>query len=149
MTLIDLALEVMSTRKLILTALLCGLAIMVAGGIKLFQVASDTKEVEVLSLGTVAQLADMTVSVTGINQTPEATLATVTMVGVDGADATEGWRLLAGGSVRSPLIVNDAADKCTVTNADAVVTCVVAFEPSDGSVTVAYVRGGAQSQWSK
>ncbi len=139
----------MSTRKLILTALLCGLAIMVAGGIKLFQVASDTKEVEVLSLGTVAQLADMTVSVTGINQTPEATLATVTMVGVDGADATEGWRLLAGGSVRSPLIVNDAADKCTVTNADAVVTCVVAFEPSDGSVTVAYVRGGAQSQWSK
>lgn len=139
----------MSTRKLILTALLCGLAIMVAGGIKLFQVASDTKEVEVLSLGTVAQLADMTVSVTGINQTPEATLATVTMVGVEGADATEGWRLLAGGSVRSPLIVNDAADKCTVTNTDAVVTCVVAFEPSDGSVTVAYVRGGAQSQWSK
>lgn len=139
----------MSTRKLILTALLCGLAIMVAGGIKLFQVASDTKEVEVLTLGTVAQLADMTVSVTGINQTSEATLATVTMVGVEGADATEGWRLLAGGSVRSPLIVNDAADKCTVTNADAVVTCVVAFEPSDGSVTVAYVRGGAQSQWSK
>ena len=139
----------MSTRKLILTALLCGLAIIVAGGIKLFQVASDTKEVEILSLGTVAQLADMTVSVTEINQAPDSTLATVTMVGVDGADATEGWRLLAGGSVRAPIERDDVDNACTVTNASTTVTCVVAFEPSDGSVTVAYVRGGAQSQWSK
>jgi hypothetical protein len=144
----------MSTRKLILTALLCGLAIIVAGGIKLFQVASDTKEVEVLALGTTTKLADMTVSVTGINQTPEATLATVTMVGVDGADATEGWRLLSGGAVRAPIMLTEPAvadvnDVCTVTSADTTVTCVVAFEPSDGSVTVAYIRGGAQSQWSK
>jgi hypothetical protein len=139
----------MSTRKLILTALLCGLAIIVAGGIKLFQVASDTKEVEILSLGTVAQLADMTVSVDEINQTAEATLAMVTMVGVEGADATEGWRLLASGSVRAPIERDDVDNVCTVTSASSTVTCVVAFEPSDGSVTVAYVRGGAQSQWSK
>jgi len=139
----------MSTRKLILTALLCGLAIMIAGGIKLFQVASDTKEVEVLALGTPAQLADMTVSVTEISQTMSATFATVTMVGVDGADATEGWRLLAQGSVRAPSIVNDAPNKCTVTDAVDTLTCVVAFEPTDGSVTVAYVRGGAQAQWSR
>jgi hypothetical protein len=139
----------MSTRKLILTALLCGLAIIVAGGIKLFQVASDTKEVEILSLGTVAQLADMTVSVDEINQTAEATLATVTMVGVEGADATEGWRLLASGSVRAPIERDDVDNVCTVTSASSTVTCVVTFEPSDGSVTVAYVRGGAQSQWSK
>lgn len=139
----------MSTRKLILTALLCGLAIIVAGGIKLFQVASDTKEVEVLSLGTVAQLADMTVSVTEISQTDVATLATVTMLGVEGADANEGWRLLAGGSVRAPIERDDVDNACVSTSADVTLTCVVAFEPSDGSVTVAYIRGGAQSQWSR
>jgi hypothetical protein len=147
----------MSTRKLILTALVCGLAIIVAGGIKLFQVASDTKQVEVLSLGTTAKLADMTVSVTAIRQTDEATIATVTMVGVDGADATEGWRLLASGAVRAPIALDDAPDDalddkvdfCTVTQDDIVVTCQVGFEASDGSVTVAYIRGGAQAQWSR
>ena len=56
----------MSTRKLILTALLCGLAILVAGGVKLFQVASDEKRVEVLSFGDEATLGDMTVSVVGV-----------------------------------------------------------------------------------
>lgn len=139
----------MSTRKLILTALVCGLAIIVAGGIKLFQVASDTKEVKVLSLGTVAQLADMTVSVTEISQTDVATLATVTMIGVEGADANEGWRLLAGGSVRAPIERDDVDNACVSTSAEMTLTCVVAFEPSDGSVTVAYIRGGAQSQWSR
>jgi hypothetical protein len=139
----------MSTRKLILTALLCGLAIVIAGGIKLFQVASDTTQVEVLSLGTTAKLADMTVSVTSITQTPEATIAMVTMVGVEGADALEGWRLLADGSVRAPIVLDEAIDQCTVTQSVAVVTCRVGFESSDGSVTVAYIRGGAQAQWAR
>jgi len=139
----------MSTRKLILTALVCGLAIVVAGGIKLFQVASDTKQVEVLNLGTSAKLADMTVSVDAIDQSSEVTLATVTMVGVDDANASEGWRLLAGGTVRSPIQVDDLENACSVTSEVSPVTCVVAFEPTDGSPTIAYIRGGAQSQWAK
>jgi hypothetical protein len=139
----------MSTRKLILTALICGLVIVLAGGVKLFQVASDPKQVEVLTLGTAAKLGDMTVSVQGVEQTEQATFVTVTLIGVDGADATEGWRLLSGGAVRAPITVDGVENPCTVTTATQATTCVVVFEPSDGSVTVAYVRAGTQSRWSR
>ena len=42
----------MSTRKLVLTALVCGIAIILAGGFKLLQVATDAPRVEVLAWGT-------------------------------------------------------------------------------------------------
>jgi hypothetical protein len=82
-----------STRKLILTALLCGIAIVIAGGIKLLQVANDTSEVVILALGEKATLGDMTVSVDAIEQDENGTNVIVSMNGVDGADAQEGWRM--------------------------------------------------------
>jgi len=134
----------MSTRKLILTALVCGLIVMLAGGIKMFQMATEDVEAVVFSLGTRQTLADMTVSVTGVEQTADATLVTVTMVGVEGANAAEGWRLLANGSVISPLL---SKSTCRTTTSDGVATCVVGFPGSTGSVTIAYLRAGEQSQW--
>lgn len=134
----------MSTRKLILTALVCGLAVMLAGGIKLFQMATEDVEAVVFSLGTSQTLADMTVSVTKVEQAADATLVTVTMVGVDGANASEGWRLLANGIVISPVL---SKSTCRITTTDVVETCVVGFPESTGSVTVAYLRAGEQSQW--
>lgn len=134
----------MSTRKLILTALVCGLAVMLAGGIKLFQMATEDVEAVVFSLGTSQTLADMTVSVTEVEQATDGTLVTVTMVGVDGTNAAEGWRLLANGIVLSPVL---SKSTCRDTTTEAVVTCVVEFPESTGSVTVAYLRAGEQSQW--
>lgn len=134
----------MSTRKLILTALICGLAIMVAGGTKLFQMATDEVQAVVLELGTSSTLSDMTVSVTDVEQAADATLVTVTMVGVEGADAVEGWRLVAGREVISPLL---SKSDCQPTTSDAKQTCIVGFPTSTGSVTVAYLRAGQQSRW--
>ena len=134
----------MSTRKLILTALICGLAIMVAGGTKLFQMATEEAKAVVYSLGTTKTLSDMTVSVKDVRQDSDATLVTVTMVGVEGGNATEGWRLLAGGEVISPLL---SKSDCQPTTTDVVQTCTVGFPESTGSVTVAYLRAGQQSQW--
>lgn len=142
----------MSTRKLILTALVCGLAIMIAGGVKLFQVARDDAKVEVLAFGTTVQVADMTVSVEAVKVTQSATFVTVTMFGVENADAFEGWRLLTGGEVLAPVVGDDplpGLNLCTVTRIDGGAPCTVVFPPSTGSVTVAYLRGGAQSQWSE
>lgn len=135
----------MSTRKLILTALICGLAIMLAGGLKLFQVASDTTEVVIHPLGVEQTLSDMTVTVKNIEQLESATAVTVTMLGVEGGDALEGWRLLANGEVLSPNV--SQSEPCAATSVATVVECVVEFPMSEGSVTVAYVRAGAQSQW--
>lgn len=134
----------MSTRKLILTALICGLAIMVAGGTKLFQMATEDAQAVVLELGTSSTLSDMTVSVTDVEQSADVTQVTVTMVGVEGADAVEGWRLLAGGEVISPL---HSKSDCQPTTSDAKQTCILGFPTSTGSVTVAYLRAGQQSQW--
>ena len=92
----------MSTRKLILSAILCGLAIVLAGGFKLIQVANEDVTVELLSLGTSQTLSEMTVAVEKMEQTTLATVVTVTMTGVDGSNATEGWRLLADGKVLGP-----------------------------------------------
>ena len=136
----------MSTRKLILTALLCGLAIMVAGGLKLLQVAGDDATLEVLELGEEATVADMTVTVEKVRQLDDATDVTVLMRGVDGGDAVEGWRLLVGGEVLAP-VASDAPNHCTITGKAPSGPCTITFAATKGSVTVAYLRGGAQEQW--
>ena len=147
----------MSTRKLILTALLCGLAILIAGGVKLIQVANDETEVQVLALGDEATLGDMTVSVLEIDRRPDATLVTVTMTGVDLAEgAADGWRLLGDGRVQEPAnengrvqepLATSTANGCTTVMADSPTRCTVQFDPAESAPTVAYVRAGEQRQW--
>ena len=141
----------MSTRKLILSAIACALVIILAGGAKIFQMSRDTITVEVFALGTERTLADMTVTVDSISQNAEATIAHVTMVGVEGADAAEGWRLLAGGTVLSPIALpaGTLGVPCATTTVDVVASCDMAFPASEGSVTIAYLRAGLQSQWSR
>ena len=141
----------MSTRKLILSAIACALVIILAGGAKIFQMSRDTITVEVFALGTKRTLADMTVTVDSISQNADVTIAHVTMVGVEGADATEGWRLLAGGTVLSPIAlpVGALGVPCATTTVDVVASCDMAFPASEGSVTIAYLRAGLQSQWSR
>ena len=139
----------MSTRKLILTAIICGIAILIAGSLKLFMVATDDTQIQILALHTPSTLGDMTVSVEAVKQSTDATFVSVTMVGVDGADAREGWRLLAGGTVLSPIALPAGAEgvACDTTVSDVAAQCEVAFPASSGSITVAYLRAGTQSQW--
>lgn len=137
----------MSTRKLILTALVCGLVIMLAGGFKLLQISTDDSEVTFLAAGDRATLGDMRVAVQSVEQRADATLVTVTMGGVDGGDALEGWRLVASGEAVLPRPAS-GDDACRTTSATSDTTCVVEFPPSDGTVTVAYLRAGTRAQWS-
>ena len=137
----------MSTRKLILTALLCGLAILIAGGVKLIQVANDEAEVEVLAFGDEVTLGDMTVSVVAIDRRADATLVTVTMTGVDlTSGAAGGWRLLADGRVQEPAKSSEV-NGCTTVAAGSPTRCTVGFEAVESAPTVAYVRAGEQRQW--
>jgi hypothetical protein len=136
----------MSTRKLILTALVCGLAIMLAGGFKLFQVATEDVEAVVYDIGTEQTFGDMLVTVVSVNQKPDGTFVTVSMRGVEGADGFEGWKLLADGELSDP-VIGASTEPCTIKVAQ-YVECVVPFVASVGSsVTVAYQRADTQSQW--
>jgi hypothetical protein len=70
------------------------------------------------------------------------------MIGVEGADALSGWRMLSDGVVREALDAPaDVVSPCTTTKQSEVVECVVAFPVSEGTPTIAYIRAGQQEQW--
>lgn len=136
----------MSTRKLILTALVCGLAIMLAGGFKLFQVATEDVEAVVYDLRSEQTLGDMKVTVLEVQQSESETSVTVRMRGVEGADGYEGWKLLADGKLSDPIVTADTP--ACVTKVAQYVECEIPFIGSTGSsLTVAYQRANLQSQW--
>jgi len=138
----------MSTRKLILWALICGVVILIAGTAKLFQTSQKPVEVQLLALGDSVTLGDMTVSVTALRDTADQTLVDVTMVGVAEAQAMDGWKMLASGQVSNPVMLPvGAGTECTLTKLAETLTCTIAFPVSEGTRTVAYVRSGEQRQW--
>jgi len=138
----------MSTRKLILWALICGVVILFAGTAKLFQTSQKPVEVQLLALGVSVTLGDMTVSVTALRDTADRTLVDVTMVGVAEAQAMDGWKMLASGQVSDPMMLPvGAGTECTLTKLAETLTCTVAFPVSEGTRTVAYIRAGEQRQW--
>jgi hypothetical protein len=92
----------MKTRTLLLLSVGCGLLILLAGGLKLFQVASDRTEVPVLELGEAALIGDMSVSVISISDGTDGTRVVVRMAGVAGENVVEDWRLLGDGRVFEP-----------------------------------------------
>ena len=138
----------MKTRTLILWSLMCGAIILVAGSIKLFQVSTDDTKVEFLPFGQSAAVADIQVSAESFVVDAQHTYVTVTMAGPVGTDAREGWRIVVGDRVLSPVNgPSDMSDECTTMTATPV-TCVVVFPPADNSLVVAYLRAGDQRQWS-
>ena len=138
----------MSTRKLILWALVCGVLILAAGTAKLFQTSQKPVEVQLLALGDSVTLGDMTVSVTALRDTDDRTLVDVTMVGVAEAQAMDGWKMLAAGKVSDPVMLPiGAGTECTLTQLDKTLVCTVAFPVSEGTRTVYYIRAGEQRQW--
>lgn len=159
----------MKTRTLLLLSVGCGLLILLAGGVKLLQVATDRTEVPVLGFGQAVQIGDMTVSVIGITTgndglmedaegtaAPDSavgseTLVEITMSGVAGAPVIEDWRLLGDGKVFSASGAGDGSRWCTsatrVPDGNAVVQCTLRFAAVETVQAVAYTRAGEQRQW--
>jgi hypothetical protein len=138
----------MSTRKLILWALFCGVLILSAGVFKLWQTTGDGAKVELLQLGDSALLGDMTVSVNYVSKNATQTLVEVSMQGVEGADALSGWRMLVGAVISEAQPLSDGSGTpCTTTKLAEPTVCTVAFPVSEGTPTIAYIRAGQQEQW--
>jgi hypothetical protein len=138
----------MSTRKLILWALICGVVILIAGTAKLFQTSQKPVEVQLLALGDSVTLGDMTVSVTALRDTADRTLVDVTMVGVAEAQAMDGWKLVASGKVSDPMLLPvGEGTECTLTKLTETLACTVAFPVYKGTRTIGYTRAGEIRQW--
>ena len=131
-----------STRKLIVASLICGLLILVAGTVKLLQTASEGDIApSVLALGESVAIGSLSVLVNNIEVTNERTLVNVTMSGLAGDSPLEGWSMLANGEITQPV---DAGD-CPISADD--VSCTIEFVVAVGTPTIVYARDGEKRQW--
>lgn len=139
----------MKTRTLLLLSVACGLIILVAGGVKLLQVATDRTEVPVLVTGDQSRIGDMTVRVESITSTATGAEVLVAMAGVPGELAVDGWRLLGDGEVVEPYttVGDGLCDARTTVPEAGEVSCIVRFPNVDTVQAVAYTRAGEQRQW--
>jgi len=138
------------TRTLLLLSVGCGLLIVLAGGIKLFQVASDRTDVPVLELGDEALIGDMSVMVSTIEGTSSGVEVAVEMSGVSGAAVLEGWSLLGDGELSEPTaaVFEGACDATTVVPDGGVeIRCTLRFPAVEAAQYVAYQRGGELRRW--
>lgn len=138
----------MKTRTLLLLALACGLAIMLAGAVFLFQLAGQDDVSEATPIGEAVEIGDLTVEVEAADESGGVLSVGIRLAGVADPDGAAGFRLIASGRPIVP-IETDAADACGATTVEETV-CVVRFDVSiaDGSSRVLfYERGEEQARW--
>lgn len=147
---------IVKTRTLMLLSVVCGLLIVLAGGVKLFQVASDRTDIPVLSVGDRALVGDMTVVVESIELSPDGVAVAVSMSGVPGEVALGGWTMLGDGELLGPVdggVSGDggdsgACDRATVVPEDGTTLhCALRFPAAEAVQYVAYQRGGELRRW--
>lgn len=143
----------MSTRRLIITALVCGMAILLAGGIFLVRVAANQAEqtVTVHRIGDVVRVGDVAVTVTRVSERPDAVEVGVE-IDASGAtlaqptDAEAPWSLL----IRTPRQRRDASGtpcRGQTIAGGARLACTVAFEPGDGAAFLSFDLLGDGARW--
>lgn len=138
----------MKTRTLLLLALACGLAIMLAGAVFLFQLAGQDDVSEAVPIGEAVEVGDLTVEVEAADESGGILRVGIRVAGVDDPDGAAGFRLIASGRPIAPTDT-DAPDACAATTV-AEIVCVVRFDVSsaDGSSRVLfYERGEEQARW--
>jgi len=135
----------MKTRTLLLMALGCGVAIMLAGAVFLVQLTRQDDPQAPLPVGAAATVGDMTVSVDDADEVNGELTVTVTLNGAADELPADDFRLIASGR---PAAV--AETTCAVTAVDNAETCTLTFDVSaaDGvSRVLFYERGEEQARW--
>lgn len=137
----------MKTRTLLLLALACGMAIMLAGAVFLFQLSAEDDVAPPTALGVEATIGDMRVVVDSAAERDGVLDVTIRLGGVADDEGTAGFRLIASGrAVQAETPDEGGCATLTV----ATQTCVVRFDVSqaDGDSRVLfYERGDARARW--
>lgn len=140
----------MSTRKLIIASLICGLLILGAGTVKLLQTANEGSVApSVFVLGESGVIGSVTATVNDIRVTGERTLVNVTMSGLGGDSPVEGWSMLANGEITQPVDSGDCPTMPRDPSANPTdnVTCTMEFVVAVGTPTIVYARDDEKRQW--
>jgi hypothetical protein len=144
-----------STRRLIISALICGLAILLAGAVMLIRLARDREHFTVRVLAVDAPATIDGVRVRIISQERSAGVAVI-VVGLDTppdhglADAGLGFSLNIGGlrDPKTPVGTEVPACRGLALAPSQSVPCALAFSDRAGSATLAYAAHGEQAEWS-
>jgi archaellum component FlaF (FlaF/FlaG flagellin family) len=141
-----------STRKLIVAALVCGVVILVAGVVQLLRIAdAKNRDVPILTQGEAAAVGGVSVSVIGSTVTEQAIEVAVRFApATDVPVGVTSFTLLVGGKLEQPTnAASTPAPGCppTIVVGSGGTTCIVSFPHRDGTATVAFSRGGQQEIW--
>jgi hypothetical protein len=145
-----------STRKLILTAVACGLAILIAGGVFLVRTARNRDQLTVVmaTVGDHRSVGGAEVVVQSWRRVGTQTLAVVGVSYPSSASAINAespWVMLAGSKlvaeVPGALDAGEVACRGETLRPGTPTTCVLAFAGTTGSPFLAFALNGAQAQW--
>jgi hypothetical protein len=146
-----------STRKLILTAIACGLAILIAGGFFLYRTLDnkDALTVKNAVVGEGRTIAGAEVRVTAWRRDRAQILATVsvTVTDVDARTPTaeSPWTMLIGAQSSPVVPIGLTPDEKPCRGITLIqgnpVTCVLAFPDAKGTPYLAFSLAGKQAQW--
>ncbi|MCB0956101.1 MAG: hypothetical protein R2694_03405 [Ilumatobacteraceae bacterium] len=135
----------MRTRTLLLLAIGCGLAILVAGTVQLLRIAGQD-ETTALGVGDRGSAGEATVTVAGFAEADGYAVVTVELGGVDDPAGLDSFRLQAPNTLVEPVPAESSCDGITVTPT----TCTIAFPAAnlDGrDRQLVFRRGEEQVRW--
>ena len=132
----------MRTRTLLLWSVVCGLAILLAGGVLLVQIVNRTEVIEPTPVGTPVEVGDMSIVVDGSTETAGRRTVEVLIGGVDDPNGADGFRMIASARP-APMI-----ETCGATTVEPR-ACTLVFEVTDdgGSRQLFYDRGDQTARW--
>lgn len=134
----------MKTRNLLLLALACGVAIMLAGAVFFVQLTTQDEAEPPAPLGEPVAVGDMSVTIDAVTESDGLLRVHVTIGGTDDRDPADEFRLIA-----SARPVPLAATTCGPSGAE-LASCTIEFDVAgvDGvSRALFYERGDEQARW--
>ena len=136
----------MRTRTLLLLAVTCGLAILIAGTVQLLRLAGQ-ETAPLLQVGGSGSAGDANVLVERFEEADGVAIVTVTLSGVDDADGLDGFTLVGPEATAQPN--QRGADACTGFTGEPV-TCTLTFGTADvqgGDRLLVFARAAETVRW--
>ncbi|MEX0848087.1 MAG: hypothetical protein WD023_09940 [Ilumatobacteraceae bacterium] len=140
----------MRTRTLLLLAVSCGLAILVAGLVLLLRIDRTELSDDRLGIGDTAQAGDLSATVVSAEERDGFTRIEVRLGGVDDDSVSDDFRLIVPGQLLSPLAPSQAGPDGCGAVAVSGTTCELVFGTADidGSArSLVLRRGEDQRRW--
>lgn len=138
----------MRTRTLLILAVCCGFAILLAGGIQLLRIANqESADDEYHAVGDAVEIGDLTVVVESFSEVGGVARVEVRVGGVDDVDGTAEFRLVVPEAALEP---NGRGDRACGATTVAEQSCELAFGVADaagGSRILLYRRGDEVARW--